>query len=260
MRTFGEIQRAVDVAREAVAAGGAAALAWWRKDPPAEVKADTSPVSQADRESDAAILGVLRAAFPDHDVLSEESGARGPGFCDCRWIIDPLDGTRGFLRGDPTWGPLVALEYQGRLVAAAMSMPALGETWCAGRGRGCFKDGERVRVSRIADWGEARIVVGEMDRLLIGPHGAAVLALIESAPSTRCPGDLASCAVLLDGRAEVWLEAGVREWDLAAPHLLVEEAGGRFTDFLGRPSHATGQAVGSNRVLHEKVLSALRRV
>lgn len=260
MRTFAETQYAVDVAREAVAAGGAAALAWWKKDPPTRLKADATPVTQADRESDAAILGVLRDAFEDHDILSEESGTLGPGVCDCRWIVDPLDGTRGFLRGDATWGPLVALEHRGRLVAAAMSMPALGVTWWAGRGTGCYKDGERVRVSSVAQWREARLVVGEMGRLLGEPHGTAVLELIQSAPSTRCPGDLAGCALLLDGRAEIWLEAGVREWDLAAPHLLIEEAGGRFSDFLGRPSHATGMAVGSNRVLHETVLGVLRRI
>ena len=259
MQAFTETERAVDVARAAAAAGGAAALAWWRHDPSTEIKADGSSVSQADREADAAILGVLRAAFPDHDVLSEESGALGPGGCDCRWIVDPLDGTRGFLRGDATWGPLIALEHQGQLVAAAMSMPALGETWWAGRGLGCFKDGQRVHVSAVSDLRGARLVVGELGRLLAAPHGSGVLDLIERVPSTRCPGDLAGCAYLLDGRAEVWLEAGVREWDLAAPRLLIEEAGGRFTDFLGRPSHALGMALAGNRPLHETALGVLRR-
>ncbi|MHC5011031.1 MAG: inositol monophosphatase family protein [Planctomycetota bacterium] len=252
------IVRAVDVAREAVEAGGARALAWWKQAPPTTEKSDGSPVSKADRESEAAILEVVRGAFPDHDVLSEESGAIGSGLSDWRWICDPLDGTLGFLRGDRTWGPLLALEHRGLIVAGAMHMPVQGDTWWARRGGGCFRNHERIHVSDVDDFERATLAVGFIRGLLAEPHGENALELICQAKRVRCPGDLAGCAMVLEGRADVWLEAGVHEWDLAAGRILVEEAGGRFSDFNGAASHCMGTAIGSNRRLHDHVLRVLR--
>ena len=140
MRTFTETERAVDVARAAAAAGGAAALAWWRKTPPVEAKPDRSPVTQADRDANDAILGVLREAFPrSRRAVRGERDARARGL---RLPVDrgsPLDGTRDFLRGDATWGPLVALEHQGRLVAAGHVDARHGRDVVGAEGRpGCF--------------------------------------------------------------------------------------------------------------------------
>lgn len=258
MPTTIDLDRALEVAREAVAAGGRAAMPWHRRPVPHETKSDRSPVTAADRASDAAILAVLRDAFPEHDVLSEESGVDGPGGCDCRWIVDPLDGTRGFLRGDEEWGPLVALELQGELMVAAAHLPARGTTYWARRGGGTFRDGERMRVSSVERWNEATLDIGFLRALLAEPWGPGVLELMRSADRVRCPGDLAGSLAVVEGRADAWIEAGVREWDLAAPRLLIEEAGGRFTDLLGRPSHAMGHAVGSNGVLHPDVLAGIR--
>jgi histidinol-phosphatase len=223
-----------------------------------EDKPDRSPVTQADRDANDAILAVLAEAFPDQDVLSEESGTHGPGTCDCRWIVDPLDGTRDFIRGDVSWGPMVAFEYQGTLLAAGMSMPVTGQTWWATKGGGCYLGDERVRVSTTTRWEDARLTIGYLRGLLAEPYGVAVLELLQSADQVRCPGNLAGCARVLDGTADAWLEAGVHEWDLAAPRLLLEEAGGKFTDFLGRPSHTMGMALGTNRVLHAQALAVLR--
>ena len=164
----------------------------------------------------------------------------------------------GYARGGVMWGPLVALEHEGEVVAGAMELPVLRAAYWAGRGLGCFRDGERVRVSTTDLWRRAVVSLGGMKRVLFEhPRAAAIEGLVRSARSGRAYGDVGSCAMLLDGTADVWLEAGVRVWDLAAPRILVEEAGGRFTDFAGRPGHATGEAVASNGVLHDHVLAAL---
>jgi histidinol-phosphatase len=251
----------MEVAREAAEAGGAAAMRHFVRNgqtrAPVQLKADRSPVTAADKEAEAAIVEVIRKAFPKHAILAEESGVLPGGTGEsCRWIVDPLDGTRGFARGGSFWGPLVALEDKGNIVAGAMALPALGETYWAGKELGAFLNGEALRVSTVNDWSEATVSLGELGRLLAHP---GVHSLITSCASVRCYGDLAACAMLLTGRADAWLEAGVQNWDLAALKILVEEAGGRFSDFGGNPSIASGKAIGSNGKLHERALGALRR-
>ena len=200
-----DLDRALSVARDAVAAAGAAALAHLRRGVVVETKPDLSPVTAADRAAEDEIIAIIRAVFPDHAILGEEGGAHGAG--DIRWIVDPIDGTRGFARGGIMWGPMIALEVRGEL---------------------------RRRATH-----------------------AGMASLVAGAASTRCYGDLAGCALVLDGRAEAWIEGGVKEWDLAAPAILVEEAGGRFTDWTGARSCASGYGIASNGRLHDVVLRAM---
>jgi histidinol-phosphatase len=247
-----DVERALAVARDAVAAAGAAALAHLRRGVVVETKPDLSPVTAADRAAEDEIVGVIRAAFPDHAILGEEGGARGTG--SVRWIVDPIDGTRGFARGGMMWGPMVALEANGELLVGALAIPALGRTYWASRGGGAWRDGERLTVSAIAALGDATLSLGELRRL--ATH-RGVQSLIAGAASTRCYGDLAGCALVLDGRAEVWIEGGVQAWDLATPAILIREAGGRFTDWHGGPSFAAGECVASNGAIHDLVLQAL---
>jgi histidinol-phosphatase len=153
---------------------------------------------------------------------------------------------------------MVALEVDGDVVAGAVGLPALGETYFAGRGRGAFRDGNRLAVSKVSEWSEATLSIGELKALQATSRAAGVRALVAGAASTRCYGDLAGCVQLLNGRAEAWLEAGVRPWDLAALKVLVEEAGGRFTDFDGGPRFLeTGHAVATNSLVHAHVLRAI---
>jgi histidinol-phosphatase len=247
-----DLQRALAVARDAVAAAGAAALAHLRRGVVVETKPDLSPVTAADRAAEDEIIAVIRAAFPDHAILGEEGGARGGGAV--RWIVDPIDGTRGFARGGVRWGPMVALEVAGELVAGALALPALGRTYWAARGHGAWRDGTRLAVSAIADMNDATLSVGELRRM--ATH-RGVQGLIARAASTRCYGDLAGCAMVLDGRAEVWIEGGVKPWDVAAPAILIAEAGGRFTDWSGAPSFESGYAIASNGLVHDEVVRAM---
>jgi histidinol-phosphatase len=257
-----DLDLAMLTARRAAEAGGAAAMRHFRTGLRVELKPDRSPVTAADREAEAAVLEVIRARFPGHAVLGEESGAHaGEG---ARWIVDPVDGTRGFTRGGSFWGPLVALEVGGEVVAGAMGMPALGEVYWAARGRGAWRASgagapERLRVSGVAAWDEATLSLGELKFLLEPALRPQVVELTVTAAQARGYGDLAGCAMVLSGRAEAFLEAGVQIWDIAPLRILVEEAGGRFTDLEGRSTHASGACVASNGLVHEHVLRALGR-
>ncbi len=256
-----DLAKAMDTARRAVEAASQATLAHFRRGVRVEVKPDRTPVTQADRDSEAAILSVVRDAFPDHGFLGEETGAHA-GSERSRWIVDPLDGTKGFTRGRGFWGPLVALEHDGRIVAGAMALPALGETYWAARGLGCWMSAggaapSRLSVSGIADWQDATLSLGEPHVLFRPPMLERIGRLATSCACARCYGDLAGCALVLRGQAEAWVEAGVQIWDLAPLAILVEEAGGRFTDLEGTPTHASGSCVASNGKVHEHVLAAL---
>jgi histidinol-phosphatase len=256
-----DLAKALLVARRAVEAASAASLVHFERGVRVEVKSDLTPVTQADRDSESAILTVVRGAFPDHAFLGEESGVH-PGSAETRWIVDPLDGTKGFIRGRGFWGPLVALEHRGAIVAGAMALPALGETYWAARGLGAWmRAGEaapaRVRVSRISEWHHATLSFGEPHVLFAPPLLERLAALSVAAQSARCYGDLAGCALVLQGKAEAWVEAGVQIWDIAPLRVLVEEAGGRFTDLDGRATHASGSCVASNGLVHDHVLRAL---
>jgi histidinol-phosphatase len=204
---------------------------------------------------------VIRERFPGHAVLGEETGAHaGEG---ARWIVDPVDGTRGFTRGGSFWGPLVALEVEGRVAAGAMAMPALGSVYWAARGRGAWRSDRggppaRLAVSGIAAWEEATLSLGELRFLLEPDRREAVNRLTVTAAQARCYGDLAGCAMVLDGRAEAFLEAGVQVWDIAPLRILVEEAGGRFTDLAGNETHLSGACVASNGRVHDHLIAALR--
>jgi histidinol-phosphatase len=256
-----DLAKAMDTARRAVEAASAASLAHFRRGVRVEVKPDRTPVTQADRDSEAAILAVVRAAFPDHGFLGEETGAHA-GIAGTRWIVDPLDGTKGFTRGRGFWGALVALEHEGRIVAGAMALPARGETYWAAKGLGAWTrsgDGAPapLRVSRVAGWADATLSFGEPHVLFRPPMLERLAGLALSAQTARCYGDLAGCALVLQGKAEAWVEMGVQIWDLAPLQILVEEAGGTFTDLEGRATHASGSCVASNGLVHKHVVAAL---
>jgi histidinol-phosphatase len=256
-----DLQKAMDTARRAALAACDASLAHFRRGVRVETKPDRTPVTQADRDSEAAILAVVRAAFPDHAFLGEEGGARA-GDAATRWIVDPLDGTKGFTRGRGFWGPLIGCEHEGRIVAGAMALPVLGEVYWSARGLGTWLsvDGgapARCQVSGLSDWSAATLSLGEPHVLFRPPLLERVAGLALSAQTARCYGDLAGCALVLKGQAEAWVEAGVQLWDLGPIPVLVEEAGGRFTDLAGNATLATGSCVASNGRVHDHVLRAL---
>jgi histidinol-phosphatase len=225
-------------------------------DAPADITTD------ADLASQEIILRRLSGEFSDDRLCAEETTAAlererkaGKSETSRLWVVDPIDGTRGFARGATMWGPMIALEVAGELVVGAFALPAQATTYWAARGQGAFRDGTRLAVSQIATVAEATLSVGELARMMKHP---GALALIERAASTRCYGDIAGCALVLDGRAEAWIEGGVKPWDLAAPAIIVAEAGGRFSDWTGAPTFEGGYGIASNGRVHDEIVSALR--
>lgn len=253
-----DLNLAIDAVRRAAEAAARVALPHFERGVRVETKSDDTPVTAADRDCEAAILEILHTALPRASVLSEEAGAR-IGDPRTRWIVDPLDGTRGFTRGGTFWGPLIALEHEGEVVAGALGLPVHGEIYFAARGLGAYKNGSPIRVSNVRDWAQSTLSLGELRRMLALPQAPSISDLIRTSASTRSFGDVAATAMLLSGRAEAWLEAGVKTWDIAPSKVLIEEAGGRFTAFDGTPSIETGTAIGSNGRLHDHILAALRR-
>lgn len=251
-----DLEKALDVARRAAQAASQAALPYFRAGVTTRTKEDRSPVTQADLESEAAIVRVIREAFPDHSLLTEESGAHA-GLPETRWIVDPLDGTRGFIRGGVFWGALIALEHKGEIVAGAMALPAQGLLYWAARGLGAWRDGTRLTLAPENTWAESTVSCGEISRMLRLPEAERLKELLRTCASARAYGDVGSIAMLLDGRADAWIEGGVQPWDLAPGKILVEEAGGVFTDFSGRSSPAHGSALAARAGLHRHMVATV---
>jgi len=250
--------RALEAALGAARTAGAIALSYFRADVRVMRKADQTPVTQADQEAEAAIVDHLRPAFPDVGFLGEEFGAQGDQ--SRRWIIDPIDGTKNFVRGIPYWATLLALEEDGEVTLGVVHSPATGELYWARRGQGAFADGARLRVSMVDSLAEATLVHSSLSYLKVlrpGPYWEGFLGLVDRTDRQRGFGDYFGYTFVLRGQAELMLEADIKPWDVAPFKVLFEEAGGRFTDFAGRPTIYSGTALASNGRLHEEVLALL---
>ncbi len=241
---------AVEVARE----GGRRTLAYFNAATPVEQKADGTPVTRADREAEAAMRARIARAYPDHAILGEEEGETA-GSAPYRWIIDPLDGTRTFVRGVPLFGTLVGVEVRGEPVVGVIHLPALEETIAAARGEGCTWNGRRCRVSGVGRLEDALVVVTD-ERAARARSGAYALLASRTAMQ-RTWADCYGYALVATGRAEIALDPAMNVWDCAALLPVIEEAGGRFTDWRGRRTIRGGEAVATNGALHDALLDLL---
>jgi histidinol-phosphatase len=246
----------LEAAVRAARAGGAVALKYYRSGFDVAVKEDSSPVTQADREAEAVIVDTLSAAFPDIGFLGEELGRHGAQ--ERRWIVDPIDGTRNFVRHIPIWATLIALEEAGEVTVGVIHNPVTGELYAARRGGGAWLNGERIRVSAVADLGSAHLVHAGLRLLRASGWWEGFVRLVDATERQRGFGDYLGYGLVAEGKAEIYAEADLKPWDLAAPKILVEEAGGRFTDFQGRPTIYGGTALATNGRLHEAALALLQ--
>jgi len=213
-----------------------------------ETKPDLTPVSEADRAVEERLRARIAAERPGERVLGEELGAdEGDGD---RWILDPIDATKNYVRGIPLFATLIALENR----VAVVSAPALGRRWSAVRGEGAWCGEQRLQVSGVGRLEDAVLTYTSLrgwdDRF----H-----ALAARAWAARGFGDFWQYMLLAEGAVDVCVEAAANLWDLAAPKLIVEEAGGRLTDLEGAARADGGNAVASNGLLHEEVLAALAK-
>jgi len=261
--TDAELRGWLDLALALCDEADAIALAHFRRDLQITTKPDRSFVTQADRAIERRIREGILAAYPDHGLIGEEEGEEAAG-ASVRWYIDPIDGTHNFMRGVPLFGTLLGVERDGEMQVGVISAPALRERWLAWRGGGAWATGgallapgerRRVQVSGVTALGDAQLVYSSPTD--IEPWAPGFRGLLRRAWRDRGFGDFWGYALVAEGAAEAMIEVGMHAWDLAAPLVLIEEAGGLVTDFAGLRSIHEATMMASNGLLHDALLSGL---
>ena len=258
-----ELDAWLALAHEACDEADAIARAAFRRDLQIDTKPDRTFVTQADTAIERAIRARILAHYPDHGLVGEEYGTEA-GDAATRWYIDPIDGTHNFIRGVPLFGTLLAAERDGELQAAVISAPALRERWWARRGGGAWArsaddpEPRRISVSRVTALADAQILYGSTNDLEASGLAPGFRSLLRDVWRERGFGDFWGYALLAEGAAEAMIEVDLNSWDAAAPTVLIEEAGGRVTDFTGRRSIDAGTFLATNGLLHDEILGRLR--
>lgn len=244
---------AVTVAKEA----GRLALRYFETDVTVEWKKDQSPVTVADREAEELLRQRLLGTFPGDGFLGEEFGniSGNSGF---RWIVDPIDGTRNFVRGIPLWATLIGLEYKDEQVVGVADVPALGQTYRALRGEGAFRNDRRIQVSKVSELSQAVMFYSSLSWFIKAGRQEIFLEFVKRVQRQRGFGDFYGFLLVAQGSGELMMEHGVHIWDVAAIKPIVEEAGGRFSDWDGQPNIHRPDVLASNALLHDKILEILR--
>ncbi len=236
--------------RLADAADGIALSRFRARDLVVETKPDQTPVTEADRAVETELRTILGVERRRDAILGEEQGQTGSSAR--RWIVDPIDGTRNYSRGVPVWATLIALEDHGRVTVGVVSAPALHRRWWAERGAGAHANGDLVRVSRVSR---------PEDAVLTFALEQSLPSLAARAWHARGYGDFWSHMLVAEGAVDGAIDAiGVSVWDLAAVQVIVEEAGGTFTDFAGEHRIDGRSAISSNGLLHADLLEAVREL
>ena len=259
--TDAELRGWLDVAMAACDEADTIARSHFRRDLQIDTKPDRTFVTQADTAVERMIRARILDAFPDHGLVGEEYGTEA-GDASIRWYIDPIDGTHNFIRGIPLFGTLLAVERDGELQAAVLSAPALDERWWGWRGGGAWarNRGEaprRITVSGVTALADAQILYGSGRDLAASGRAPGFEGILRDAWRERGFGDFWGYALVAEGAAEAMIEVDLSAWDAAAPYLLVEEAGGRVTDFEGRRAVDTRTIVATNGAMHDLIRERL---
>lgn len=239
----------MEAALEAARRAGDRALKFFGRSVPVDLKADGTPVTEADREAERVAREWIESRFPANGILGEEHGAVRPE-APRRWLVDPIDGTKSFIRGVPLWGSLVAVVEADRVLAGAAFYPALGERLTAAPGAGSWWNGVRCSVSGVADLGRATVLTSD-ERFEGRPAWRdGWLRLAASVALSRSWGDCYGYLLVATGRADVMVDTVLSPWDAAPLVSIIEEAGGVFTDWDGHRSFGGGSgAIATNRAL-----------
>ncbi|WP_312856612.1 histidinol-phosphatase [Phytoactinopolyspora halotolerans] len=225
-----------------------------------ETKDDDTPVTDADRETEEAIRRTLSRARPRDSIVGEEFGT--DGYSARRWVIDPIDGTKNYVRGVPVWATLIALMVEDKVMAGVVSAPALNRRWWAARGSGAWTGrslsaASRCRVSDVASLAEASLSYSDLEEWESRGALPRFLDLTRACRRTRAYGDFWSYMLLADGAVDIATEPELALHDVAALIPIVEEAGGTFTDLAGKPAAYGAGAVATNGRFHDEVLAYL---
>jgi histidinol-phosphatase len=222
-----------------------------------DAKGDGTPVTIADREAEALIRSRIESRFPEHSILGEEYGESNEG-ARVRWILDPIDATRSFMRGVPLYGVLIGIEIENESAVGVSHFPPLGETVAAGRGLGCTWNGRPCQVSTVSRIGDAVVCTTDVERILSRPEGTGWRSLQQNVAFSRTWGDCYGHALVATGRIEAQVDPVMAPWD-AGPFLtILTEAGGRFTTLGGEATVHGGSGLSSNGLLHREILDRLQ--
>jgi histidinol-phosphatase len=260
-----QLKSILDTALEAAAGCTGIMMNHWRayrgqgnSGMPYTAKKDLTPVTELDRQVEQNIRAVISKKYPGHQILGEEFGEDTDKTSPFLWIIDPIDGTKAFIRGLPNFATQIAVMHEGKIIAAVSNAPALNETLAAYKNGGAFLNNKKIQVSRINSVKESYICHGNVkyfNRLNKLPQ---LLDLFENAWCVRGLGDFLGYHLLARGSVDAMLEAAVKIWDVAALSLIVEEAGGKVTDIHGKPvSLDTTTIAATNGRIHDDVLAFL---
>jgi histidinol-phosphatase len=225
-----------------------------------ETKPDLTPVSDADKATERALREALERERPDDAIIGEEYGATTSA--SRRWVIDPIDGTKNYVRGVPVWATLIALQADEQSVVGVVSAPALGRRWWASAGSGAWTrtaitEARECRVSRVSSLADASLSYSSLEGWDTAGRRDQFRGLVDSVWRNRAFGDFWSYVLVAEGAVDIACEPEVSLWDLAPLSVIVEEAGGRFTDLTGAARVDGGNAVATNGLLHDQVLTHL---
>ena len=226
-----------------------------------EKKTDESPVTIADKETEQFLRHRIAGHFPDDAIVGEEF-PQTEGTSGFRWFLDPIDGTKSYIHGVPLYSTLIGLENEGRCVGGVIALPALHELVWAGRGFGAWHETQRskpkrCRVSECSDLAEATFLTSEILTFDKSNRREAYNRLEKSVRLTRTWGDAYGYALIATGRADVMVDPKMSDWDAAPLLVILEEAGGRFTDWKGNATIFGKEGIATNGILHEQVLALL---
>lgn len=245
-----------DLALELADEADALTMAAFRREPDVRTKADGTVVTAVDEAVEAALRARVSAEFPGHRILGEEGGLT-PGDPEAPvWIVDPIDATTNFVRGNPVFATLVGVVVGGRDTVGVVSAPALGTRWDGVVGAGARQDGRPIRVSGVADLADAEVAFGDLAAVEAAAPGL-LTDLGRRTARQRGYGDFWGHCLVAAGSTDVVVEGRLSHWDLCACRALVLAAGGRVTDLDGRDRSDGGSAVSTNGHLHATVLAAV---
>jgi histidinol-phosphatase len=251
-----ELKELLDFSVSAAREAGEITLKYFRREVETRLKGKDNFVTQADVEAEEFLRRRIAERFPDDAVIGEEGG-ESAGTSGRRWIIDPIDGTYSFVHGVPFYGVLLGVEIDGEPSVGVINMPALGEIVYAGRGLGCFWNGEPAHVSQTERLEDALLLSTDFGSCACYGFGAAAEELQRGAAMRRTWGDCYGYVLVATGRADVMLDPAMNVWDCAALLPVVEEAGGTFTDWRGHRTIHSGNSVATNGLLFREVMQII---
>ncbi|MCA9563623.1 MAG: inositol monophosphatase family protein [Myxococcales bacterium] len=249
------IQQILDFAHGLAWEAGKVTDRYFRTGLDIETKADKSPVTVADRETERMMRDAIQSRFPDHLIVGEEFGSSGPSDSDWRWYLDPIDGTKSFIYGSPLYGVMIGVLYRNQPVIGVINAPQTGEIIYAADGLGCFLNGRRVRVSDCKRLDEAMVLATYAHGYEAYGKAEPFNEILERCLHFRTWGDCYGYLMVASGRADVMLDPILNPWDAAPLLPILGEAGGFFSDWKGQTIFDGGDGLAANQHLREELLA-----